>query len=226
MIDVRHLIYSNRGFLIFLLAFGLIRGAVADYNPVPSGSMHPTILEGDVVLVNRLAYDLKIPLTKISLVHLGDPRRGDIVTFFSPADGTRLIKRVIGLPGDVIAMRDKRLTINGTTVSYGPSVGVVDDLGANRAVPGLRLTERLGAHPYEIQWLLGLDRASGFGPLLIPADRYLMLGDNRDDSADSRFIGLVPRELVIGRAERILASASMKTNWMPRFDRFGKTLYP
>ena len=82
---------DNRGFLVFLLCFGVFRTAVADWNPVPSGSMRPTILEGDVVLVNRLAYDIKLPLTDIVLAQLGDPQRGDIVTFSSPTDGTRLI---------------------------------------------------------------------------------------------------------------------------------------
>src|SRR5512138_457339 len=84
---------NNRGFLLFLLLFGLFRTAVADWNPIPSGSMRPTLLEGDVVLVNRLAFDLKVPLTDIVVARLGEPKRGDIVTFSSPKDGVRLIKR-------------------------------------------------------------------------------------------------------------------------------------
>ena len=81
----------NKGFLVFLLGFGVFRTAVADWNPIPSGSMRPTILEGDVVFVDRLAYDVKVPLTDIVVAHLGEPKRGDIVTFSSPKDGTRLI---------------------------------------------------------------------------------------------------------------------------------------
>ena len=103
---------QNRGFLVFLLFFGLFRTAMADWNPIPSGSMRPTLLEGDVVLVNRLAYDVKLPLTDVTLVPLGDPQRGDVVTFSSPADGVRLIKRLVAMPGDVVAMRDERLFIN------------------------------------------------------------------------------------------------------------------
>ena len=95
---------DNRGFIIFILLFGVFRTAVADYNPIPSGSMRPTLVEGDVVLVNRLAYDLKLPLTNRILLHIGEPRRGDVVTFFSPKDGTRLIKRLVGLPGDRVAV--------------------------------------------------------------------------------------------------------------------------
>ena len=88
---MKHWLRSNRGFVLFLLCFGIFRTAIADWNPIPSGSMRPTILEGDVVFVNRLAYDLKLPLTEVSLVRLGEPQRGDIITFSSPTDGTRLI---------------------------------------------------------------------------------------------------------------------------------------
>src|ERR1700745_1687040 len=103
---MRSWIQKNKGFLVFLLCFGVFRTAVADWNPIPTGSMRPTILEGDVVFVDRLAYDLKIPLTDVVLAPLGEPQRGDIVTFTSPRDGTRLIKRIVALPGDRVAMRE------------------------------------------------------------------------------------------------------------------------
>ena len=98
--NLKRTLRDNRGFLLFLFSFALLRTAVADWNPIPSGSMRPTLLEGDVVLVNRLAFDLKVPLTNVVLAHLGEPRRGDIVTFRSPRDNTLLIKRVVALPGD------------------------------------------------------------------------------------------------------------------------------
>jgi signal peptidase I len=225
MFNVGTLFRKNRSFLIVLLTFGLIRTAVADYNPIPSGSMHPTILEGDVVFVNRLAYDLKIPLTNISLSHFDDPQRGDIVTFSSPKNGTRLIKRIIGLPGDTIAMQDKRLLINGQPIRYTISDIAVENVGRNKRLSALRANEAIGRHAYRVQWLAGVANASNFDPLVIPADQYFMLGDNRDNSADSRFIGPVPRNLLIGRAERILVSAAITENWMPRFDRFGESFY-
>lgn len=221
MAPIRKLIRDNRGFLVFLLAFGLFRTAVADYNPIPSGSMHPNILEGDVVLVNRLAYQLKLPLTDVVVARLGEPQRGDIVTFSSPRDGTRLIKRVIGLPGDLVAMRDKRLTINGQPASYA-ALGLVAE---SEGLLALRIRETLGEHPHDVQWLDHRASAADFGPVRIPADQYLMLGDNRDNSADSRYIGLVRRDLLIGRASRILVSADITGNWLPRFERFGKSLY-
>jgi signal peptidase I len=220
MYAVRKLVRDNRGFIAFLLVFGLIRTAVADYNPIPSGSMHPNILEGDVVLVNRLAYQLKIPLTDIVVARLGDPSRGDVVTFSSPRDGTRLIKRVIGLPGDVVAMRDNRLIINGQPVPY-QALGLTPEA---EGVLAMRVSETLAGRPHHIQWLQRHAGAASFAPVEIPADQFLMLGDNRDNSADSRYIGLVKRDLLIGRASRILVSADITGNWLPRFERFGKSL--
>ena len=226
MNSLRTMLHQNRGFLVFILAFALIRTAVADYNPIPSGSMHPTILEGDVVLVNRLAYNLKVPLTDIVLARTGDPQRGDIVTFTSPRDGVRLIKRVVGLPGDVIQMHDKRLRINGRDVGYAPVPTASGDRADGDGFPAVQLTEELGRHPYRIQWLTGVESAPSFDAMRIPPDHFLMLGDNRDNSADSRFIGLVSRELLIGRAQVILASAAITSNGHPRLSRFGKNLYP
>jgi signal peptidase I len=225
MPSIRKLIRENRGFLIFMLAFGLIRTAVADYNPIPSGSMHPNILEGDVVLVNRLAFQLKVPLTDVVVARLGEPQRGDIVTFASPKDGTRLIKRVIGVPGDVVAMHDKRLTLNGQPANYDALGLSSEPVGGDRTAIAMRMRETVGGRPHEVQWLNAIASAADFGPVKIPADHYLMLGDNRDNSADSRYIGLIPRDLLIGRASRILVSANITGNWMPRFDRFGKSLY-
>lgn len=221
---LKHLLRENKGFVIFLLLFGLFRTAIADWNPVPSGSMRPTILEGDVVLVNRLAYDLKIPLTDIVLAHLGDPRRGDIVTFTSPADGVRLIKRLVALPGDVVEMRSKRLVINGVQADYKLLDSATEPVGSV-TLPVQRLSEGFGGVQRSIQWLPDLTRASNFGPVTIPAGQYLMLGDNRDDSQDSRYIGLVQRKVLIGRAERILVSAAILDNWIPRAGRFGKSFY-
>ena len=101
-----------RALLIFLAVMVLFRSAIADWNQVPSGSMKPTILEGDRVVVNKLAYDLKIPFTTWHLTEWADPQRGEIVTFYSPDDDILLIKRVIGVPGDVVSMRNNQLYIN------------------------------------------------------------------------------------------------------------------
>jgi signal peptidase I len=136
-----------------------------------------------------------------------------------------LIKRLVALPGDVVAMHHKQLFINGVEAEYRLQGIVSEPLGDGMAATALRLTEKLGGDQRTIQWLPDLDRASDFGPMAIPAGQYLMLGDNRDNSADSRYIGLVPRKALIGRAERILASAAILDNWMPRAERFGRSLY-
>jgi signal peptidase I len=214
---------DNRGFLIFLLCFGFFRSAMADWNPIPSSSMRPTLLEGDVVLVNRLAYDFKLPLTDVSLIRLGEPQRGDVVTFTSPKDGVRLIKRLVGLPGDVIEMKDERLWVNGVAVAYGDAVEVDEPLGG-QSTPALRTTERLGMRDHAVQFLPTIPALRSFGPVAVPAASFFFLGDNRDNSADSRYIGMVPRRLLIGRAHHILVSADITGRWLPRFERLGHTI--
>ena len=211
-------IRQNRGFLLFMLLLGVFRTAVADWNPIPSGSMHPGLLEGDVVFVNRLAYNVKVPLTDVVLARTGEPVRGDIVTFSSPMDGRRLIKRIVALPGDTVQMTGRRLILNGQPVTYR-----FEGLAADAGDGSLEMTlqEALGSRAHEIQWASDRRVAADFGPIVIPPDHYLMLGDNRDNSADSRFIGLVERKLLIGRAERILVSAAIRDNWRLRLSRFG-----
>jgi signal peptidase I len=221
--SVTKLIRANKGFLLFLLLFGVFRTAVADWSPIPSGSMRPNLLEGDVVFINRLAYDLKIPLTERQVAHLGDPVRGDVVVFYSPLDGTRLIKRVLALPGDVVEMRDDRMTINGEEAAYA-LVGTAREQAGGREVDAVRLSESVGGAHQRVQLLPRVPALRDIAPLRIPPGQYLMLGDNRNNSADSRVIGLVPRAKLLGRAERILVSADYQHDWMPRFERFGMAL--
>ena len=212
---------ANKGFLMFLVLFGVFRTAVADWNPIPTGSMRPNLLEGDVVLVNRLAYNLKVPLIDVVVAQLGEPVRGDVVTFSSPKDGTRLIKRLIALPGDVVEMRNERLVINGQEAGYDMVASVQEQVGSSTTyTTALQLTETTDGKQRPILIMPQIKAARTFGPVTVPAGQYMMLGDNRDNSADSRFIGFVPRELLIGRAERVLVSADIKGNWMPRGSRF------
>src|SRR5262249_40209832 len=106
--------------LIVALVLFSIRSSLADWNDVPTGSMKPTILEGDRIYVNKVAYDLKVPFTTWHLAQWANPQRGDIVVFFSPVDGTRLVKRVVGLPGDSVELRNEQLIVNGSPVDYKP----------------------------------------------------------------------------------------------------------
>jgi len=217
-------IRANKGFILFLCLFGVFRTAVADWNPIPSGSMRPNLLEGDVVFVNRLAFDLKVPLTDTIVAHTGEPQRGDVVTFSSPKDGTRLIKRLVAVPGDVVEIRNELLIINGQHARYDSLQQVMEPAGTGQ-VPALRISETIDGHARRVQFIPQVSTpARNFGPVTVPPNQYMMLGDNRDNSADSRYIGFVPRNLLIGRAERVLVSADILENWGPRFDRFGKSL--
>jgi signal peptidase I len=226
--DLRRTLRDNRGFLLFLLSFALLRTAVADWNPIPSGSMRPTLLEGDVVLVNRLAYDLKLPLTDVVLLHLGEPRRGDVVTFSSPAGGTRLIKRIVGLPGDRIAMRDDVVVLNGRPLAYRDAQTRGEAIAPGWVVDAVRQTETLDGRDHAVQLLPGLPARRNLAETTVPAGHYFVLGDNRDNSEDSRFIGTVPRERLIGRAHRVLVSADWlgEDGWRmaPRFGRWVSTV--
>ena len=223
-------LHRNRGFLTFVLLLGLFRTAVADWNPVPSSSMRPTIQEGDVVLVDRTAYDLKVPLTDVSLVTLGEPRRGDIVTFSSPADGVRLIKRVVALPGDVVAVQQGRLWLNGEPAELVQVHAVREPVEGGLAVEAVRATEQAGGTTHAVQYLPGFGSGAlaHMAPLTVPAGHYFMMGDNRDNSGDSRVFGPVPRRLLIGRAHHVLVSADFRglqgTPWVPQWSRFGLRL--
>jgi len=216
---------ANKGFVIFLLCLAVFRTAVADWNPIPSGSMRPNLLEGDVVFVNRMAYDLKLPLSPLVIKRMGEPSRGDIITFHSPKDGARLIKRIVAVGGDTVEMRNERLFINGQAAQYDDEEQVREPLAGLGDVPAKRMTEQTpDGHQRRVQWLQGVAARSSFAPQTIPRGQVMVLGDNRDNSADSRYIGLVPREAIIGRAVRVLVSADIEGAWAPRFDRFGMRL--
>jgi signal peptidase I len=176
------------------------------------------------VLVNRLAYDFKLPLSDIIVAHLGEPKRGDIATFSSPKDGTRLIKRLIALPGDKVEMRNEVLYINGQAARYEKPEMLVEHMENGAVIPAMRLTEIIRGNSHRVQFLQGVAAKNTFGPIEVPAGMYLALGDNRDNSTDSRYIGFVPRHLLIGKAERVLVSANILGNWAPRLDRIGMPL--
>lgn len=216
---------ANKGFIVFLMLFGVFRTAIADWNPIPSGSMRPGLLEGDVVFVNRLAFNVKVPLTDVVLARTGDPQRGDVVTFTSPTSGNRLIKRIMAIPGDTVEMRDDQLIINGQRAVYTQPEELLEPIGEGRMVHAQRFDETFGTQHQRIQVMPEvLSSRRSFEPIRVPADQFLMLGDNRNNSEDSRYIGLVPRHLLIGRAVRVLVSADIDGNWMPRPERFGKAL--
>ncbi len=205
-----------RGFVLFVVLMTVFRSALADWNVVPTGSMKPTILEGDRILVNKLAYDFKIPLTHISLYKFADPKRGDIVIFDSKAADTRLVKRVIGLPGETVQMIQNHLIINGIEARYSSFEHAADTTFAIESYLGM-------SHRIELA-RTGVSRLSTFGPVKVPNDRYLVLGDNRDNSADSRVYGFIPRGEIVGSAKTIVLSLNYDHYFIPRSDRFFRDL--
>jgi len=212
---IRHSWKENRSFVLFLALMFIFRSAVADWNEVPTGSMKPTIVEGDRIFVNKMAYDIRLPFSHIPLLTLAQPQRGEIIIFDSKVSDKRLVKRVIGLPGDRVEMRDNRLWINQRALDYqilARDINSSDQLEDLTGVQHAIRTANRGS------------RLSSFAAVTVPADMYLALGDNRDNSADSRVIGFVPRAEIVGRANKVVLSLNYDNYYLPRGERFFKTL--
>ena len=214
-----------RPMAITILVLFAVRSAIADWNDVPTGSMQPTILIGDRVFVNKLAYDLKVPFTQWHLAQWENPKRGDIVVFFSPADGQRLVKRVIGLPGDTIELRNEELLVNGKAMKYESlAQSTVNELPAAERPSHRYATETLAAHKHPVMATPVLNAPRTFGPVTVPEGKYFMMGDNRDNSYDSRFYGCVNRDQIVGRASAVVMSLDHDAHYYPRWHRFFTSL--
>lgn len=223
MAKVLQLWRENRSIIVFLSLMFVFRSAVADWNDVPTGSMQPTIAIGDRILVNKMAYDLRLPFTTTSLIKRADPERGDIVIFASKAADNRLVKRVVGVPGDIVAMQHNVLTINGEQLAYSeyqPPAYSTADTATELADGSLQLTEQLGSVTHTVKLAAVNSGHNSFNAVKVPAGHYLVLGDNRDNSADSRVIGFVPRQEIIGRASKVLFSLDYDNYYLPRSERF------
>jgi len=214
---------NNRGLIAFVFLMVVFRGAIADWNVVPTGSMNPTIIEGDRILVDKLAYDINLPFTTISLLQLDNPGRGDIVVFESGKAGKRLVKRVVAVPGDVVVMRNNQLMINGEPAVYRTLEQGTPDNNDNEVLSGsspITVTESMLDYSHPIQLLRRYHSPlQNFGPVAVPNDHYLMMGDNRDNSADSRVYGFVPRGEITGQAKRVLFSLDYDRYYLPRAAR-------
>jgi signal peptidase I len=206
-------------FVIFVVV--PVKSSLADWNWVPTGSMNPTILEGDLIYVNKLAYDLRIPLTLRRLASWSEPQRGDVVVCLSPEDGTRLVKRVIGTPGDTIQMKRNVLFLNGQPLVYNESGrNYPVHLPGHGVAAGVLAWENLDRATHPVVSVPGLGAMRSFGPIAVPEGQYLVLGDNRDVSRDSRYFGLVPREAILGRAGAVILSFDIMDKYQPRLGRF------
>jgi signal peptidase I len=190
--------YARSFFPVFLVVL-VLRSFLVEPFRIPSNSMMPTLLTGDFILVNKFTYGIRLPVLDHKIIELGSPERGDVVVFRAPHDpGTPFIKRVVGLPGDEIRYRRNQLYVNGEPVPQ-EAAGVYMGTGSGAGMTGAELRRELLAEaPHAILTRRGL--SSGEGRWVVPADSYFVLGDNRNNSHDSRFWGFVPDRLLVGKA--------------------------
>lgn len=208
-----------RPLLIIAVVMFSFRSAVADWNDVPTGSMKPTILEGDRIFINKVAYDLKFPFTTWRLAEWDDPTWGDIVVLLSPEDGKRLVKRVVALPGDVVEVRrDGRLYLNGQQASYlDLDEEVVNQIDRHLQSHYIFHSERVAGKEHPV--MMG-GATMPFGPYRVPDDHFFVMGDNRSNSRDSRYFFAVHRELILGKATAVALSVDPEHHYLPRWQRF------
>ncbi len=193
------LVEYARSFFPIILIVLVLRSFVAEPFRIPSGSMLPTLQVGDFILVNKFAYGIRLPLFGVKVVDIGEPRRGDVVVFRYPKDpSVDYIKRIVGLPGDTIRYENKTVYINGKPAEQR-SLGIYTAMGEGLRVSGASLRmERLGEIEHRI--LIQTSRRFAEGEFVVPEGHYFVMGDNRDNSNDSRFWGTVPEENLVGKA--------------------------
>lgn len=205
-----------RSFFPVLLIVLVVRSFLFEPFRIPSSSMVPTLLVGDFIFVNKFTYGLRLPVTNTKIVDIGDPDRGDVIVFKLPSDtGVNYIKRLVGLPGDTVRYENRRLYINGARVDV-EAMGQYRGEGESGA---LLYNETLGEAGHEILLMPG--RRSLEGTFRVPAGHYFMMGDNRDNSKDSRYrgVGIIPEQLIVGKAVRIWMNWSIPQ--MPKWGRVG-----
>lgn len=188
-----------RSFFPVLAIVLVLRSFVIEPFQIPSGSMEPTLEVGDFILVNKYTYGLRLPVIGTKLLSINEPQRGEVMVFFPPHDDRYFIKRVIGLPGDRIEYDSGRMIINGEPVERELVEEV--EIGTSAGTQsGLLFEEQLGDHIYTTQLVERSRRRPVRTEWEVPSDHYFMMGDNRDNSADSRVWGAVPEENIVGRA--------------------------
>lgn len=204
-------------FIVFLVVVFAMRWSLADQYYIPSGSMEPTLQIGDRILVNKMAYDLKIPYTSLVIAHKDDPKRGDIIVFSNPRDEVTMVKRIIAIPGDKVEVDDGFVTINGQPIE-GTAEGqaALAKGGGDLLESSVTYHEKFGEKEVTIQRLPFLSRPHHFS-FDVPPDQYFAMGDNRDNSADSRVWGFVPRDHLKGRAFAVFWNMRFE-NFLPKVD--------
>ena len=197
--------YARSFFPVFLIVL-VLRSFLVEPFRIPSGSMMPTLLIGDFILVNKFTYGIRLPVIDYKAIEIGSPKRGDVVVFRYPEDpSTPFIKRIVGLPGDRIGYHDKILYVNGMPAEQ-ETLGRYVGTGPGRSMTGAsHRTEQVGDCVHDI--LVHRGYPSRAGETVVPPGHYFVLGDNRDNSRDSRYWGTVPDSHLIGKAFAIWLNA-------------------
>ena len=189
------LVEYSRSFFPVLIFVLVIRSFVFEPFRIPSGSMKPTLVVGDFIFVKKFSYGLRLPVTEKKIIETGQPERGDVVVFRLPSDPRiNYIKRVVGLPGDEVSFERQRLTINGVTMDLSSSGDVFEHAPV--------YVENLDGRQHRIL-IYDPGHSKRDGLYVIPEGQYFVMGDNRDRSKDSRYIGTIPDEYLVGEAVRV-----------------------
>ena len=203
ILRIRTLFKNYAGLIVFLIGMVFFRTAVADWNHVPSGSMEPTLFDGDWIWVDKTSYGPSIPFTDIRILRFGGPERGDIITFFPPHTKDQYVKRVIGLPGDVIRIEGRDIYVNSRKLSFEP-IQISEGVETGHEIVGD------GHHLIQYGTSGGLPVIRQ--EIMVPENRYFVLGDHRNNSADSRYWGFVEDDKVMGKVTHVAVSFSSKRN--------------
>ena len=222
------LVEIARSFFPVILIVLVLRSFLVEPFRIPSGSMMPTLVAGDFILVNKFTYGIRLPVINRKVIELGEPQRGDVVVFRYPVDPkTDFIKRVVGLPGDRIRYRNKTLYVNGKAMqqtSIGQYVGNVSPYPQIRSAE--RKIEDLNGYPHDILLNPSLPGGGMYGvnsEYIVPDGHYFVMGDNRDNSKDSRYWGPMPEENLVGRAFMIWMNWGSGDGWIG-WDRIGDSI--
>jgi len=190
--------YARAFFPVILVVF-LIRSFLAEPFRIPSGSMMPSLFNGDFILVNKFSYGVRLPVVNERAVRVDDPKRGEVIVFRFPGDlSVNYIKRVVGVPGDHVVYKSKQLFINGKPMEQGERRPYFSPHIGAAAGSMQRATEQLDGRTHDILIAGGTD--DGFSEFRVPAGHYFVMGDNRDQSNDSRYWGFVPDQNLVGKA--------------------------
>ena len=190
--------YAKSFFPVLLIVF-LLRSFLVEPFQIPTGSMIPTLEVGDFILVNKYAYGVRLPVIGIKILDVDDPKRGDVMVFIPPHEDKYYIKRVIGLPGDTIRYEEKNLYINGQLIDK-QFMGEIEVPTAVGPLSGKSYSETLGEVHHAAQYIDAVGQRRARTTWVIPGGHYFMMGDNRDNSADSREWGTVPEKDIVGKA--------------------------